>query len=675
MAKEMRKMKWIVGNVTVALAGLLITVWAPAGHAIEQQPDRLPIKKTQANSSKKTTHFDEMVVTATKTPHTLKDVPVETLVITEEDIQKTNAKNIIGVLKEIPGLNIANHDDIFGTYSWRSTLQGLPFNSGYGLILIDGQRAMGCGQSGGMGEYGIGLNQLPVSMIDRIEVVKGPGSAIYGSDAITGVINIITKKISDKPTGWAGTAYGWYDVKRETSGGTEETADGERILNQHNVGYSDRISDSVGYLLAYHYDSGEDITADPLHSYRHAFMGKMDAQATDKVALFSKLELSDYEKTDNREEDSYRVSLGTDWQVSDQHLLALKGYTYNWDFVHGTHGDPYGYKNGYISYHQAELQYTWHMTDSNTLTGGGEFQNQRIDYSIENQDGSVIMTDEDIDTKSFFLQDELSLWNKITLVGGVRYDDHSVFGEEINPKFSTMIRLAEATTFRGSIGRSFKSPTIRQLYYDAPYRHGSFYAQSNRDLKPEKALGYTAGVEQRLLDDRMMLNLGFFRHEVEDMVVRVDTGTFNDDDGLPIMSYENVEKAWTQGVEFMCRARLAGALEVTMAYTYTQTENKDTGKELTYVPDHSFSLRPSYEFEDLQVGISAGIAYTGRQYTNADNTEQIDAHTVVDGKIYKYLSSKCKLSFEADDIFDSGKSSKDTYYAGPTFTLKLDLDF
>jgi outer membrane receptor for ferrienterochelin and colicins len=159
------------------------------------------------------------------------------------------------------------------------------------------------------------------------------------------------------------------------------------------------------------------------------------------------------------------------------------------------------------------------------------------------------------------------------------------------------------------------------------------------------------------------------------MVVRVDTGTFNDDDGLPIMSYENVEKAWTQGVEFMCRARLAGTLEVTMAYTYTQTENKDTGKELTYVPDHSFSLRPSYEFEDLQVGISAGIAYTGRQYTNADNTEQIDAHTVVDGKIYKYLSSKCKLSFEADDIFDSGKSSKDTYYAGPTFTLKLDLDF
>ncbi|MGD9367464.1 MAG: TonB-dependent receptor [Desulfobacteraceae bacterium] len=666
-------MKWIARSVSVVLAGLLVMVWAPSGDAVEQQPDTQPIKKTQAKSSENVTHFDEIVVTATKTPHTLKNVPVETLVITEKDIQKTNAKNVLGVLKEIPGLNIANHDDIFGTYSWRSTLQGLSFNNGYGLILIDGQRAMGCGQSGGMGEYGIGLNQLPVSMIDHIEVVKGPGSAIYGSDAITGVINIITKRIADKATGWAGAAYGWYDVKRETSDGTEETADEKHIMNRYNLGYSDRISDNVGYLLAYNYEAAEDITADPLLSNRHAFMGKMDAQATDNVNLFTKLELSDYEKMDNREEDSYRVSLGADWQVAAQHLLSLKGYTYNWDFVHGTHGNPYGYKNGYIRYNQAELQYTWQITDGNTLTSGGEFQNQRIDYRIENQDGSLITTDEDIDTVSFFLQDELILGDKVTLVGGVRYDDHSVFGDEINPKLSVMIRLAEATTLRGSIGRSFKSPTIRQLYYNTPYRHGSWYARSNRDLEPEKALGYTASVEQRLFDDRIMLNLGFFRHEVEDMVVRVDTGTLYN--GLPLMTYENVEKAWTQGIEFMGRARFAGGFEVAMAYTYTQTENDASGKELTYVSDHSFSLRPSYEFEGLQLGISAGIAYTGRQYTDADNTKQIDAHTVVDGKIYKYLSSKCKLSFEADDIFDSGKSSENSYYAGRTITLKLDLEF
>jgi outer membrane receptor for ferrienterochelin and colicins len=618
------------------------------------------------------TRLDEIVITGTRTPHTLKDVPVETIVITDAEIEKTNAQNVMDVLKDIPGISVANHDDVFGTYTWRATLQGLPFDAGYGLVLIDGQRAMGCGQSGGMGEYGIGLNQIPVSMIDRIEVVKGPGSALYGSDAVTGVINVITKKTPDQPTGWAGVTYGWYDVKRDRDDGTEEAANGDRNMSQAYAGYGGRISDRVGYLLSYNFDSADDITADPLTSERHSFMGKLDAKMTDTADVSGKLELSDYQKTDNRDEESYRVSVGGNWQVADRHLLAVKGYTYKWDFIHGAPGDPYGYKDGYVNYNQGELQYTWSM-DNHTLAGGGEYQAQGIDYIILNPDGSLITVDETVKTDSFFIQDEWSIGDRVTLIGGLRYDDHSVFGDEINPKFSSMIRLLEATTLRGSIGRSFKSPTIRQLYYDAPYRHGDFYAQSNRDLKPEKALGYTLSVEQRLLDDRLMLNLGYFRNDIDDMVVRVDTGeVFN---GLPLVRYENVEKGWTQGLEFIGSARLTPALELAIAYTYTQTENEESGNELTYVPEHSFSLRPSYSWEEVGLGISAGLYYIGRQYTDADNTKTIDAHTVVDGKIYKSLSDRCKISFEADDIFDSKKSTVDSYYTGRSFAVKLDLEF
>jgi outer membrane receptor for ferrienterochelin and colicins len=665
--KQMGACSWVV---------LLLFLWltgVPAAYAAESQSDDQHSDGTPSKANETATALDEMVVTGTKTPHTLKDVPVETIVINAADIQKTNAQNVMGVLKAIPGLSVANHDDVFGTYTWRATLQGLPFDAGYGLVLIDGQRAMGCGQSGGMGEYGIGLNQIPVSMIDRIEVVKGPGSALYGSDAMTGVINVITKKIPDEPTGWAGVSYGWYDVKRQLNDGSEEEADGDRNLHQANVGYGDRIGDSAGYLLAYNFEGADDITADPLASQRHSIMGKIDARAGERVKLFSKLELSDYRKTDNRDEDSLRVSLGGEWQVTQSHLLSLKGYTYTWDFVHGSHGDPYGYKNGNVGFNQAELQDTWKMTQDNTLTLGGELQEQRIDYGIENQDGSLISVDESVKTSSLFLQDELVLWEKVTLVGGARFDDHSVFGSEINPKFSAMIRLAEATTLRGSIGRSFKSPTIRQLYYDAPYRHGTFYAQSNRDLKPEKAVGYTISLEQRLNADRIMLNLGYFHNDLEDLVVRVDTGTLYN--GLPLVVYENVEKGWTQGLEFMCRAKFGDSLEVALAYTYTQTENEASGKELTYVPDHSISLRPSYELKPLKLGVSAGITYTGRQYTDAGNTAQIDAQTVVDAKIYKYLSSSCKLSFEADDIFDAKENSVNSYYAGRTFVAKLDLEF
>ena len=164
--------------------------------------------------------LDDIVVTGTRTRHTLQDTPVETILITREDIEKKNSQNILDILKDVPGIQTAYHDDIFGTYTWLAKMRGLDFDSGYALVLIDGQRAMGCGQSGGMGEYGVGLNQIPVEMIDHIEIVKGPGSALYGSDAMAGVINIITKKVPDKAMGSAGAVYGWYDVEKENDDGS-----------------------------------------------------------------------------------------------------------------------------------------------------------------------------------------------------------------------------------------------------------------------------------------------------------------------------------------------------------------------------------------------------------------------------------------------------------------------
>lgn len=629
--------------------------------------------QSYCNEPTKISKLDEIVVTGTRTPHTLTDVPVETVVITAEEIERTNAQNAMEALKEVPGITIANHDDVFGTYTWRAALRGLSFNNGYGLVLIDGQRVMGSGQSGGMGEYGIGLNHIPVTMIERIEVVKGPGSALYGSDAAAGVINIITKKVPEVSTGWAGAAYGWYDVKRERRNTSEEEAGGDRNMAQAYAGYGNRISDKAGYLISYNYESGDDIRADPIQSDRHSILGKVDVQVTDSLSAFSKVELSAYDKTDNRDEETYRLSLGADYSVTENNLLSLKGYIYNWDFTHGAPGDAYGYKNGDVGYNQIEGQYTWFSSEHNTLTGGLEYQQQDINYTILNPDNSLISVEESIDITSLYLQDELRLWERLTLVAGGRYDDHSVFGEEINPKFSAMLQLADNTKIRGSIGRSFKSPTIRQLYYDMPYRHGDYYVQSNRELQPEKSIGYNLGIEQYLLEDRLTLNLTYFRNDVDDMVVSVETGEIFD--GLPLKTYENIEEAYTQGIEFMMNSKLRDDFNLAVSYTYTDTKNKESGKKITYVPDHYLNVRPSYEYEPWGIATSIGISYTGRQYTNQDNTSKIDPYFQVGANISKKLSDNCKLTFEADDIFDSKKNSVDRYYSGRTFMIKMDLTF
>jgi len=630
---------------------------------------------------KGTTRLKDIVVTGTRTPHALKDVPVETVLINREDIEKTNAQNAMDVLKNIPGIDASVHDDVFGTYTWRAKLRGLNFNDGYGLILIDGQRAMGCGQSGGMGEYGTGLNQIPVDMIERIEVVKGPSSALYGSDAMAGVINIITKKTPKKATGSAGVSYGWYKVKEKENNGTitKPSDDGNsRNISTTYVSYGDRISDGLGYLLHYNHDSAEDIRDDPIKSYRHSFMGKLDGELSDSVDFYLKYELSDYEKADSREEESYRVSAGIDFRPTDNHFFSLKGYTYTWDFTHGYPGNTYGYKRGDVGYDQGEIQYTWYSSEWNALTVGGEVQKQGIDYVIDNYDAvgnytGTVNVVENVNTSSLYVQDEVTLFKDFTLVGGFRYDDHSTFGSEVNPKLSLMYKFSEDTTLRASAGKAFKSPTIRQLYYDTPYRHGNYYNQSNPNLKPEKAIGYSASIEQWLFDQSIMINLGYFRNDVEDMVVSEDTGTMYD--GLPLREYRNVEEAWTQGLELLCRTYLTEEFAASLSYTYTDSENKEIGKELTYTPKHVFSISPAYELEKYGLGTSATISYIGKQYTNSDNTAQIDEHTVVDAKIYKNLSDKAKLSFEADNIFDSDKGDEGNFRTGRTFTVKLGVSF
>jgi len=319
------------------------------------------------------------------------------------------------------------------------------------------------------------------------------------------------------------------------------------------------------------------------------------------------------------------------------------------------------------------VQYTWEMAEWNTLVVGGEAQLQEIAYTIENDDGSIVNVDEDVRTQSLYIQDEARLFDLLTLVAGGRYDHHSTFGSEVNPKLSLMYKPRKDTTFRASFGTSFKSPTIRQLYYTAPYRHGSFYAQSNPDLKPEKGKGYSASLEQWLFNRMVMVDLGCFRNDVDDMVVREDTGTLYND--LPLMKYKNVEEAITQGIEFMTKAYFTDDFTATLSYTYTDTENKETGKDLTYVPKHSASLSPSYGWERYGVVASATLSVNGKQYTNAGNTQKIDSSTKVDAKIQKQLSNAATLSVEADDIFDSAEGREGRFYAGRTITLKLDLTF
>ncbi len=618
--------------------------------------------------------LNEVVVTATKTPHTLKDVPIDTMVITADDIARSNAQNLVEVLGQVPGIITDVHDDIFGTYTWRASMQGLSFNDGYALILVDGQRMIGAGQSGGMGEYGIGLNQIPLSMIKRIEIVQGPGTALYGSDAVTGVINIITKGPSRQPMVSAGASYGWYDVKsRHKNGATIRPSDKDHYRNTSSahVSVSDTPFERLGYCLDYSYEKAEDIRRDPIDSYRHTALGKLDFNLYPGLDLDLSSLLSHYEKSGYRQEDTWRIDAKMKFTPRDGQRIRLMGYMYKWEFDHGYPGYAYGYKHGDQENRQTEIQYDLTVGSLQHITMGGEYREQILDYIIEGS-SNLIPVKKGIYVSSLYLQDEMGPFHRFTVVPGLRYDHHSVFDDEVNPKLSLKFQASPNTILRASAGRAFKSPTIRQLYYQAPYEHGSYFIMSNPELSPEISWGYSASLEHRILDDRMGLWISGFRNNIRDLVQRVDTN--KDYQGKPLLTYKNVSKAMTQGIECMIKASLIRPIKFSIDYTYTDSEDRDTHKELTYVPRHHLGFDVSYDFPSLDAGLSANIRYTGKQYINTKNTRAISDHAVVGFKLYKDLiTRKARLSLKADNIFGSSKGDQENFRMNRTYLVRLDL--
>lgn len=590
--------------------------------------------------SDKKFNLGQVVVTATKTERVLADVPVETSLITKEEIEDSNAQTVSDLLKYTLGIGIGmNKDsDQAGNLNWRATFRGLGLNEGYGLVLIDGQRAKG----GGMGEYGYGINQIPPEMIERIEVVKGPGSVLYGSDAMAGVINIITKPTPEKRFFSYYGGYGTHDASN--AGGS----------------LGDRIG-KFGYLLNYNREKSDAGKYGGEDEYEANFVNSKFGYEFEEGKSLNLGINWDKKSWINCDWDSIRISPGWQTKFDDGSKLTLRGYWYDWDFHHFS---PTATElKGDMGYRQIESQYSKLLFDKHMATAGFEFLEEEIDYTLANKT---------IDTYSVFLQDEWAVLNNLNLTFGARFDSHSQFGEEVSPRISGLLEITDKTRLRGSVGRSFKSPTIRQLYYNAPFKHGSYYIESNSALNPEYAIGYSLGLEQEF-SDRLLANLSIFRNDVDDMVVSYDTGqTYL---GQTLKSYKNVTEAYTQGIELELKADITKELASFLSYALLDTEDKETKKELSYRPRYTAGWKLNYKNKKYGLGTNFGLRYVSSMFKDTANTQETNGYFVVELKFIKEITKCAKASFEIDNLFgtDYGDPSVDT--EGRTFMGKLSLQF
>lgn len=558
--------------------------------------------------------LDKIVVSATKTPHTLGDVPVAAEVITREELLEKNVRTVQEALEKTTGLTIESNSGSYGDKGHVS-IHGLEFR--HTLVLIDGQRVLGGHQNA------IDIQQISIEMIERIEILKGPASALYGSDAVGGVINIITRGTPDSPEFSGSLGMG----SRGTTIGTVSAGTGTGKLGGR-FNYTYRESDGV------------DKEFDPY--YEHIVQGTLsyDLSETMDIDLKPYYSYSEMSKQD-RFQERYGLNALFEWEPDDASTARIRGSLF--DYHHWTEDRATDYV---LDDYELEVGYSRVLFDKHLVSAGYEFwQEEREDES------KSLFVDQNL--HSFYLQDEIDLSPVVIVLGG-RLDAHEKWGEEINPKASVMYKASDALTFRASVGTAFKAPSLLKLYGD--WMMGPYLVHANPDLEPEKSLGYQAGAEYAFSKD-VTGKVSLFRNELEDLI---DTRTVRMGPPPWDMYYENVDEAMTQGVEVNLDAHLNDHISARAGYTLLDTENKLTGNELVHRPDHKFFAGVDFRIPVADLRMHIESAYTGERWDDEDNTIRLDDFWIWSASIAKEIGEYTEVFVKVDNIFDE-KDIDDEY--------------
>lgn len=621
----------------------------------------------------------EVVVTATRTPHPIAEVPVETLVIDRAEIERSGARALPQLLRSVPGAAATNLDDVIGSDNLRLTLRGLQLNEGYGLILVDGRRVHG--GMGAHGDYGISLNQIPLAMIERVEVVKGAGSALYGADAMAGVINIITRRPDSGAGGSASVSVGRYGMTKRQGVAANDRSRESLLVN---ASYGASLGGGGDALLTLAREQDEGNAQDAQKTWRDSVAVRVAHRLDEAWSAEVQLDLAQARRNalvptarHDRKYDDMRVAIAIDRQVAEHHL-RVSANRFTQDFETGFAGFAHGFRYGEVGFDQIEAAYT-HYGDTRWLTVGGEFQRQRLDYLFKNyptaQPLETVKVKRNIDTASLYVQNEMFLLDeRLTLVPGLRVENHSRYGNSVSPRLAASLLTERTGTWRASIGTAFKSPTIRQLYYDGPYRHGSNYDESNPNLKAEKAVNLNLGWERNWVHGGLWSAVTLHHTRVRDKVVRADTGRFID--GLPVRSYQNLDRVRISGVEVAFRAGGRTGFALAAAAAWTRARDGDTGKRMPYVPEQTLTLTPSYVFASGRGGAQLTVSAYGRQYRDAANTQRNRSHSVADLRLWHVLGDHARASLEINNLTNSSKGESEyTWRTGRYVGISLNASF
>ncbi len=561
----------------------------PDSDADDVTDDRPEANADDPRTSPDEAKLKEQVITATRSKTRQNLTGSTVTVIDREEIRLRDKRSVHELLRTVPGVTVTQSG---GPGKVASVfLRGS--NSNQTLVLVDGFRVNSTTTGG------FDFADLTTDNIQRIEILRGPHSPLYGSEAIGGVINIITRQGTDEFSGHA-----------KAEAGSHKSRHG-RVSTEGGVGNADfslsasrLVTEGISAVDPATGDGDEDgyenTTVSTRLGYTFLEDGRVDLTLR---SVTGENDVDGFRDDPNAEQQRDALFLGltvqkpiTDWW-NQKVRVGLQD-----DDLEGNDPDT---PNNNFSIDSRLTSFLWQSevqpVEWNTVTAG---------YEVEKRAGENRGTfDRDLYVRSVFLQNHLTLDDRFSLTLGVRNDDHDTFGAETTYRASSSLLFPETgTRLHGHYGTGFRAPTLNELFFSGPFGSG------NPELDPEESKGFDVGVEQSFLDDRLTVDVTYFYNEYEDLIQFVDQGGF-------FFMAENVQSAKSYGYETTASAQLTDRWSFSSTFTYTDTENNDTDRPLARRPEEKYTIRTSYRIEEGFSGTLSWVQVRERFDTSGDRLD------------------------------------------------------
>ena len=603
--------------------------------------------------------LDDVIITATRSSINTSEAPGSVTVISRKEIKEKGAENVLDIIRGTAGINLQG----VGT-GGRKTISLRGMESRHTLILIDGKRIPSSNDVIGPNtDYQ--YDWISTENIERVEVVRGPMSVLYGADALGGVVNIITRKPTEKLQGNLKiTSFG-------VDGNLKKDGDGHNL--EFNL--SGRASDTVQFSL--------------------------DAQESRRASVESILK-PDESAIEGRKKQQFTI--GLDWQPKEGHNIEfdltqgqedrwydtrtrkkkLYQSQYNLDREQLSLGwkGSLGEADASLRVYQSTIDVSNKATNGvratspqkltdTTLEGNISFpigQKQLITTGFEQRKeklkNSRLKTGEDdVTLKSFYLQDEIDLSDSLLFTLGARLDDHEVFGNEVSPRASIVWNASQNWILKGSYGHGFRAPTIKQSSSDYVFQFGPNKISGNSDLKPET--NNTIELGANYSTDKYSIDIAIFDNKVKDLIEL--TGPVTD------RVYQNISEARLKGLELSNKILLSKQLTLKTNYQYLDAKDGD-GNRLKHRPRHTISGGLNWDNNDWQFNLNAEYL-SGQIIEHNRVTNSVPGYTLWNIGARKRINKNLEFAAGIDNVTDVRLEDKSAAFRHEEYprTLKLEL--